>query len=147
MSLSSPPPISTSCSPRRANYRRYTSCSNHFVPFNKVPLSTHSFPKPTSPSPPVTTRTNGLTPVTHPSFNVRFSALSDVENACKEDDEERSARTIDWIGTRIAQQASGWLENPRMVEHERWWTELRACAEGERAPVRGEGWNHPVACM
>lgn len=93
----------------------------------------------------VTTRTTGLTSVTIPNFNIRFSALGDIEDACKEDEEARAERTMDWIGGRIAQQAAAWLEDPRMVEHERWWTELRACVEGERAPVRGEGWNHPVA--
>lgn len=95
----------------------------------------------------VTTRTSGLTPVAHPNFNIRFSTLEEIEDACKEDDEVRAERTIDWIGSRIASQAAAWLENPRMVEHERWWTELRACVEGERVPIRGEGWNHPVACM
>ena len=83
--------------------------------------------------------------MTHPNFNIRFSALGDVEDACKEDEEARAERTMDWIGGRIAQQAGAWLENPRMIEHERWWTELRACVEGERVPVRGEGWSHPVA--
>lgn len=27
----------------------------------------------------------------------------------------------------------------------KWWNELKMSVDGDRAPARGEGWNHPVA--
>ena len=103
-------------------------------------------------SPPVTTRTTALTTVSHASFPLRFSDLNDIEAACKEDEDERAGRTIDWIGQRIARRAAGWVEH---VEREGdmetrdaktpWWAELQRCTEGDRTPSQFEGWNHPVA--
>lgn len=118
----------------------------------------------------VTTRTTSLTSVQHPSFHLRFSSLPNVEAACKEDEESRALRTIDWIGGRISRRCEDWVDN---IERERemaevlksplvgsfkgkaqsadvgartpWWDELRRCAEGEATPNRFEGWNHPSA--
>ena len=58
-------------------------------------------------------------------------------------------------GARIARHSAAWVE-----EYERiagpdgegvmsppWWDELAACVEGERAPERTEGWNHPITGM
>ena len=100
----------------------------------------------------MTTRTTALTPVSHSSFPLRFSNLSDIEARCKEDEDVRAERTIDWIGQRIAKRAAIWVDR---VEHEEsletkgvttpWWQELQRCTEGDRTPSRDEGWNHPVA--
>jgi hypothetical protein len=95
----------------------------------------------------VSTRTTGLSPVQHANFNLRFSALSDVEAACREDEERRAGRTIDWIGSRIGQQAASWLEDPASRDQEKWWDDIKSCVQGDRTPVRSEGWNHPMACM
>src|SRR5215475_10513263 len=54
----------------------------------------------TSPSV-VTTRTTSLTPVPHTSFALRFSDLAEIESACREPEEQRAVRAIDWIGSRI----------------------------------------------
>ena len=90
--------------------------------------------------------------MSHSSFPLRFSNLSDIEARCKEDEDVRAERTIDWIGQRIAKRAAIWVDR---VEHEEsletkgvttpWWQELQRCTEGDRTPSRDEGWNHPVA--
>lgn len=98
----------------------------------------------------VTTRTTSLTTVSHPSFTLRFSDLSDTERACLEDDAKRAARTIDWIGDRITKQCPVWLkeleDNPdRYATRTPWWDELARCAEGDLLPAKHDGWNHPVS--
>ncbi|KAF9517937.1 hypothetical protein BS47DRAFT_419756 [Hydnum rufescens UP504] len=95
----------------------------------------------------VSTRTTGLSPVQHANFNLRFSALSDVEAACREEEERRAGRTIDWIGSRIGQQAASWLEDPASRDQEKWWDDIKSCVQGDRTPVRSEGWNHPMALI
>ncbi|KAF8308866.1 hypothetical protein DL93DRAFT_2170750 [Clavulina sp. PMI_390] len=140
-----PPSLPTSLSPHVVVLT--TPDLDHLLSETRQLPPLHQLLQSFCPLPQVTTRTSALTPVTHPTFNLRFSSLPTIEVACKEDEDARAERTIDWIGSRIAQQAASWIENPRMVEHERWWTELRACVEGERVPVRGEGWNHPVALI
>lgn len=88
--------------------------------------------------------------VPHASFGLRFSDLQEVENACREDDEERAIRTIDWMTSRINERCSNWvhdIESQGEKEPARtpWWDELRRCAEGDFVPSKTEGWNHPVA--
>ncbi|KAF8324689.1 ER-golgi trafficking TRAPP I complex 85 kDa subunit-domain-containing protein [Cantharellus anzutake] len=95
----------------------------------------------------VTTRTSTLSQVTHPRFQVKFSSLVDVEEECREDEERRTSRIIDWIGGRIAQRASTWLGDAESRDRERWWDDVKACADSDRTPCRTEGWNHPVALI
>ncbi|KAH0838197.1 ER-golgi trafficking TRAPP I complex 85 kDa subunit-domain-containing protein [Lanmaoa asiatica] len=103
-----------------------------------------------SPLPQVTTRTTSLTTVSHPSFALRFSDLTDTERACLEDDEKRAARTIDWIGERITKQCANWLKElddhpDRYSTRTPWWDELARCAEGDHLPSKYDGWNHPLS--
>ncbi|TRM66415.1 ER-golgi trafficking TRAPP I complex 85 kDa subunit-domain-containing protein [Schizophyllum amplum] len=103
-----------------------------------------------SPLPQVTTRTSTLTPVPHVSFALRFSDLRDIEEACKEDEDRRAMRTLDWIGGRINAQCKTWVDEaaksaPGMKEP--WWDELRRCTEGDNVPDKTECWNHPSAIM
>ncbi|KAJ7103664.1 ER-golgi trafficking TRAPP I complex 85 kDa subunit-domain-containing protein [Mycena belliarum] len=105
-----------------------------------------------SPLPQVTTRTTALTSVPHSSFGLRFSSLSEIEAACREDEEQRAERTIDWIGARISKRCAKWLEDmERLGEKDPvrtpWWDELKRCAEGDHVPSKTEGWNHPVAIV
>ncbi|KAG8219699.1 ER-golgi trafficking TRAPP I complex 85 kDa subunit-domain-containing protein [Butyriboletus roseoflavus] len=105
-----------------------------------------------SPLPQVTTRTTSLSTVSHPSFALRFSDLADTERACLEDDEKRAARTIDWIGERIAKQCAHWLNeinaspDPSFTRTP-WWDELSRCAEGDHLPSKYDGWNHPLSII
>ncbi|KAJ7492750.1 ER-golgi trafficking TRAPP I complex 85 kDa subunit-domain-containing protein [Mycena latifolia] len=105
-----------------------------------------------SPLPQVTTRTTSLTSVPHASFGLRFSSLSEIESACREDEEQRAERTIDWIGARINKRSSKWLEDMEKLGEKDstrtpWWDELKRCAEGDHVPSKTEGWNHPVATI
>ncbi|KAJ7783643.1 ER-golgi trafficking TRAPP I complex 85 kDa subunit-domain-containing protein [Mycena maculata] len=108
-----------------------------------------------SPLPQVTTRTTSLTSVPHASFGLRFSSLSEIESACREDEEQRAERTLDWIGARIGKRSSKWLEDTEIMEklgekdppRTPWWDELKRCAEGDHIPSKIEGWNHPVAII
>jgi hypothetical protein len=98
----------------------------------------------------VTTRTTTLTDVPHTSFALRFSDLAEIETACKEEEEKRAVRTIDWIGERINKRSAKWVEdmekaNEKDVLRTPWWDELRRCAEGDHIPSRVESWNHPAA--
>ncbi|SRR5258705_939414 len=93
----------------------------------------------------VVTRTSALSQVSHPKFQVKFSSLADIEEACREDEERRASRTIDWIGARVSQGSSKWLSDPESRDRERWWDDLKACVDCDRTPNRTEGWNHPVA--
>ncbi|TFK56961.1 hypothetical protein OE88DRAFT_1715773 [Heliocybe sulcata] len=106
-----------------------------------------------SPLPNVNTRSTALTTVSHASFPLRFSDLAEVEAACKEDEEIRASRTLDWIGARIAKRSAKWVEDEERIKagesvgRTPWWDELRRCAEGDHTPSRIEGWNHPVAVV
>ncbi|EGO05173.1 hypothetical protein SERLA73DRAFT_68802 [Serpula lacrymans var. lacrymans S7.3] len=105
-----------------------------------------------SPLPQVTTRTTSLTSIPHTSFALRFSDLSDIEAACREDEEQRAERTLDWIGERINKSCAKWVEDIEKTPDKDairtpWWDELRRCTEGELVPSRTEGWNHPVSII
>lgn len=98
----------------------------------------------------VTTRTTSLTSVPHSSFALRFSDLAEIEDACKEDEEQRAVRTIDWIGERVHKRSAKWVEDMERVDDKDaprtpWWDELRRCAEGDHVPSKVECWNHPCA--
>lgn len=100
----------------------------------------------------VNTRTTTLTTVPHTAFALRFSDLAEIETACKEDEEQRAVRTIDWIGERVNRRSAKWVEdmekaNEKEVLRTPWWDELRRCAEGDHIPSRIECWNHPAASM
>lgn len=87
--------------------------------------------------------------MSHPAFNLRFSDLVEIENACREDEDDRAARTIDWIGARISRKSLRWVEIMDKSKSEGfttpWWEELKKCSEGNHVPSPHEGWNHPVA--
>ncbi|KAG7099059.1 hypothetical protein E1B28_000934 [Marasmius oreades] len=104
-----------------------------------------------SPFPQVTTRTTTLTSVTHASFGLRFSDLEQVEATCKEDEEQRANRTLDWIANRISQRCGRWVEDLERLGEKAtrmpWWEELKRCTEGDTTPVRNETWNHPAAII
>ncbi|KAH6916862.1 ER-golgi trafficking TRAPP I complex 85 kDa subunit-domain-containing protein [Coprinopsis sp. MPI-PUGE-AT-0042] len=107
-----------------------------------------------SPLPQVTTRTTSLVSVPHSSFALRFSDLSEIEEACREPEEQRAARTLDWMAVRITKRCEKWvqdIEEKGEPREERirspWWDELRRCAEGDYVPDRTEAWNHPVAVI
>jgi len=95
----------------------------------------------------VTTRTTSLVSIPHPSFALRFSSLNDVEVACREDDDQRAVRTLDWMTARIINRSVKWVQDTVDKEPFRtpWWDELRRCAEGDFVPSKSEAWNHPVA--
>ncbi|PPQ67072.1 hypothetical protein CVT25_005673 [Psilocybe cyanescens] len=105
-----------------------------------------------SPLPQVTTRTTTLVSVPHTSFTLRFSDLQDVEDACREDDEQRAIRTIDWITARISKHCAKWVRDMEDSKDNDsvqtpWWNELQRCAEGDFVPAKTEAWNHPVALI
>ncbi|KAK0464963.1 ER-golgi trafficking TRAPP I complex 85 kDa subunit-domain-containing protein [Desarmillaria tabescens] len=105
-----------------------------------------------SPLPQVTTRTTSLTSVPHSSFALRFSDLSEIETACREDEEQRAVRTLDWIGERIGRRCAKWVEDIQKLGEKDasrtpWWDEVRRCVEGSHVPLRTETWNHPVAVI
>ncbi|KAJ8468953.1 hypothetical protein ONZ45_g17058 [Pleurotus djamor] len=105
-----------------------------------------------SPLPNVTTRTTSLESVPHASFALRFSDLVEIEAACKEDEEQRAIRTVDWISSRIAKQCSRWVEDNDKLDSINqiktpWWDELKRCSEGDHVPNKTEGWNHPIALI
>jgi hypothetical protein len=98
----------------------------------------------------VTTRTTSLVSIPHSAFALRFSALNDVELACREDDDQRAVRTLDWMTARIANRSVKWVQEvDKLTDKEGfrtpWWDELRRCAEGDCVPSKSEAWNHPVA--
>ncbi|KDQ08436.1 hypothetical protein BOTBODRAFT_148671 [Botryobasidium botryosum FD-172 SS1] len=99
----------------------------------------------------VTTRTIALSSVTHSSFALRFSNLPDIEAACREDEETRAGRMVDWISARIGKRAAAWVQeaesNDEKDRETKWWEELRRCIDDDRTPSRAEGWNHPVALI
>ena len=100
--------------------------------------------------PPVTTRTTTLVSTPHTSFHLRFSDLIEVEEACREDEEQRAIRTIDWMTARIGKRCAKWVQDVELAGDREtfrtpWWDELRRCSEGDFVPSRTESWNHPVA--
>lgn len=85
---------------------------------------------------------------------VRFSELAEIEAACKEDEEQRAARTIDWISSRVSKRCAKWVEDIEKYEETSaseeliegpWWEEVRRCSEGDQTPSKYETWNHPVS--
>ena len=99
----------------------------------------------------MSTRTTSLVSIPHSAFALRFSALSDVEFACREDDDQRAVRTLDWMTARIANRSVKWVQDIEKLPDKDgfrtpWWDELRRCAEGDFVPSKSEAWNHPVAC-
>ncbi|TEB39007.1 hypothetical protein FA13DRAFT_1724958 [Coprinellus micaceus] len=113
-----------------------------------------------SPLPQVTTRTTNLTSVPHSSFALRFSDLHEVEDACREPDEQRAVRSLDWMTSRINKRCEEWVRDMeergerellKVAEEDRlrtpWWDELRRCAEGDFVPDKVEGWNHPISAI
>lgn len=106
--------------------------------------------EPQTSSLPVTTRTTTLISVPHSSFALRFSDLTEIEAACREDEEQRAARTLDWIAGRIHQRSPKWVDDVQKLPEKDdyrtpWWDELRRCIEGDHVPSKLEAWNHPVA--
>lgn len=88
--------------------------------------------------------------VPHTSFALRFSDLHEIEEACREDDDDRAERTIDWITARINHRCAKWVQDMEKTADKDttktpWWDELRRCVEGDFVPSKTEGWNHPVA--
>lgn len=83
----------------------------------------------------------------------------EVEAACKEDEEQRAGRFIDWVTSRISRRSDRWVKEVEKLEDNGkglhtpnegrtpWWEELRKCTEGDLVPLRSEGWNHPVSSM
>ncbi|KJA29295.1 hypothetical protein HYPSUDRAFT_176107 [Hypholoma sublateritium FD-334 SS-4] len=105
-----------------------------------------------SPLPQVTTRTTTLVSTPHTSFHLRFSDLIEVEEACREDEEQRAIRTIDWMTARIGKRCAKWVQDVELSGDKEtlrtpWWDELRRCSEGDFVPSRTESWNHPVAVI
>ncbi len=83
-----------------------------------------------------------------------------METACREDEEQRAGRTIDWIGERVGRRCARWVDAmekggedellkdaAKGIGHGRtpWWEEMRRCVEGDNVPSRAEGWSHPAA--
>ncbi|CAA7259922.1 unnamed protein product [Cyclocybe aegerita] len=144
-----PPSIPTSLSPHIC-----TICSPDLEDTLKaaslplLPQVLQSF----SPLPQVTTRTTSLVSVPHTSFALRFSDLRDVEEACREAEDQRAVRTVDWMTARINNRCAKWVEDlervgDRDAVRTPWWDELRRCAEGDFVPSKTEGWNHPAALI
>ncbi|KAJ4485976.1 ER-golgi trafficking TRAPP I complex 85 kDa subunit-domain-containing protein [Lentinula aciculospora] len=105
-----------------------------------------------SPLPQVTTRTTSLASVPHKAFALRFSDLSEIEASCREDEEERAVRTLDWIGSRINSRCAQWVDDMDKMAGKQptripWWEELKRCVEGDHVPSKTETWNHPVAII
>ncbi len=73
-----------------------------------------------------------------------------MEEACREDEEQRAIRTIDWMTARIGKRCAKWVQDVELTGDREtlrtpWWDELRRCSEGDFVPSRTESWNHPVA--
>ncbi|KAF8707788.1 ER-Golgi trafficking TRAPP I complex 85 kDa subunit, partial [Rhizoctonia solani] len=100
----------------------------------------------------ISARTTALATTTHDRYFLRFSDLLDVETVCKEDEEARAGRMFDWISSRVSKRAAAWVreieERPlNLAKEMKWWEDIRLCTEGDIAPARTEGWNHPVALI
>lgn len=95
--------------------------------------------------------------VPHESFALRFSDLQEIEVACREDEEQRAGRAIDWISARVSRRCAKWVDDwehagAPVAEKEAdmkyrtpWWEELKRCVQGDHVPSTIEGWNHPVS--
>ena len=93
-----------------------------------------------------------MTSIPHSSFALRFSDLGEIEVACREDEDQRAVRMLDWIGDRVNKRCAKWVQDFESSSDSEsfrtpWWDDLRRCAEGEHLPSKTEGWNHPVAGM
>ncbi|CAE6431018.1 unnamed protein product [Rhizoctonia solani] len=100
----------------------------------------------------ISARTTALATTTHDRYFLRFSDLSEVESVCKEDEEARASRTLEWMSSRVSHRAAAWVreveERPLNLGKEmKWWEDIRLCTEGDITPNRTEGWNHPVALI
>ncbi|KAH7345279.1 ER-golgi trafficking TRAPP I complex 85 kDa subunit-domain-containing protein [Rhizoctonia solani] len=100
----------------------------------------------------ISARTIALATTTHDRYFLRFSDLAEVESVCKEDEEARASRTFDWMNSRVSHRAAAWVqeveERPlNLAKEMKWWEDVRLCIEGDIAPNRTEGWNHPVALI
>ena len=107
-----------------------------------TPLTTIPFP--------FVTRTTSLASVPHKAFSLRFSELPEIEASCREDEEQRAVRTVDWIGSRINMRCAQWVEDMDKLAGKQparlpWWEELKRCLEGDHTPSKTETWNHPAA--
>lgn len=76
--------------------------------------------------------------------------MSEIEAACREDEEERAVRTLDWIGLRINSRSAQWVDDMDKMAGKQstrvpWWEELKRCVEGDYVPSKTETWNHPIA--
>ncbi|KAF5385469.1 hypothetical protein D9757_005398 [Collybiopsis confluens] len=105
-----------------------------------------------SPLPQVTTRTTSLASVSHKAFSLRISDLNEIELACREDEEQRAVRMVDWIGSRIGARCAQWVEDMEKQEGKQperlpWWEDLKRCLEGDHTPSKTETWNHPAAII
>ncbi|KAH9944035.1 ER-golgi trafficking TRAPP I complex 85 kDa subunit-domain-containing protein [Epithele typhae] len=110
-----------------------------------------------SPLPQITTRTATLTSVAHSAFALRFSDVTEIEDAVHEDEEQRASRTMDWIGSRIHHRCERWLDLVETDIRETggkmwrsrtpWWDEVKRCVSGDHVPSSVEGWNHPVSLI
>ncbi|KIK70846.1 hypothetical protein GYMLUDRAFT_235261 [Collybiopsis luxurians FD-317 M1] len=105
-----------------------------------------------SPLPSVTTRTTSLVSVPHKAFSLRFSDLTEIEASCREDEEQRAVRMVDWIGSRISIRCAQWVEDMDKLAGKQparlpWWEELKRCLEGDHFPSKTETWNHPAAII
>ena len=121
--------------------RKYTNASNSQTDDCKLRIHTFRI------SQAVTTRTQ--IQIQYPQFALRFSDLAEIEEACREDEEERANRTIDWISSHVSEKAMKWVEIMDRAKLEGvttlQWEELKNCSEGNVVSSRTEGWNHPVA--
>ena len=124
-----------------AQVRKYTNVSNSQTDDCKLGARTFRIPRA------VTTRTQ--IKIQHPQFTLRFPDPVEIEEACQEDEEERTNRAIDRISSRVSEKAAKWVEIMDRAKSEGvttpWWEELNKCSEGNVAPSRTEGWNHLVA--
>lgn len=50
---------------------------------------------------------------------------------------KRSARWVEEID-KLSEESGTFTRTP-------WWDELKRCSEGNIAPLKSEGWNHPVS--
>ena len=87
--------------------------------------------------------TGTRTQIQHPQFALRFPDPVEIEEACREDEEELANRTIDWISSRVSKKSVKLVEIMDQAKSEGvtmpWWEELKKCSKGNVAPSRTEG--------
>jgi hypothetical protein len=95
----------------------------------------------------VSTRTSSSATVIQSEFHLRFTEFSRIVDSCKEDEDARATRFIEWLSSRIASQGPEWVESVYAsdVASPPWWSDMRRCLEVDCVPVRREGWNYPIA--